>query len=520
MVSDPKAGAFETCLQYLQAGADIEEVLRLYPQWADELRPMLAAAQAARRLGADVHTPKAALARSRARFLAEASRRRGSRSGWFVQAPVRLAMAALVVLVVLFFLGGTSIVVSAKALPGEALYPVKLLAEQTRLLFTSDPSRRLQLEQTYDRERVREVDALINRSRRALVNFAGGLVQMQGNEWLVDNIRVIITRDTQIADEVRTGMVVTVRGELGPDGAVIALQVQHREFQITGELQEMAPERWVISGVGIRISPETVVLAPKGPAVPGSRVRVQATQMVGGELQAQVIDVLSIPAVTIAPTMRTSPVPTDTAFVPPAQRQGPTHTTRPEATKELDETSEPPESEQPSKTPKPEETEEEEVEETPKPTKTPKPSETEEPDETPEPSESVEPTRTPRPTETEEEDETPEPTRPPKPTDTPQPDPEPDPDPTEKPKPTETEETEEPPESALIPGAWESWALSTPQSITAALHGGADLGAPSRAVAGPFPVFALAPGVRWSLQRWCAVLWGVQFCGVRRPTRV
>jgi hypothetical protein len=56
--------ALEVCLNALETGADIEAVLNLYPQLADELRPLLEASVQARSLALPA-VPEAVMQRER-----------------------------------------------------------------------------------------------------------------------------------------------------------------------------------------------------------------------------------------------------------------------------------------------------------------------------------------------------------------------------------------------------------------------------------------------------------------------
>ena len=64
--------ALEDCLERLQAGASLEQVLALYPQWAKEMRPLLESALLAWSLRVTAPVPEASMARSRALFIEKA----------------------------------------------------------------------------------------------------------------------------------------------------------------------------------------------------------------------------------------------------------------------------------------------------------------------------------------------------------------------------------------------------------------------------------------------------------------
>jgi hypothetical protein len=388
MEDDRLIDAFADCLDHLQAGASLEQVLALYPELEEELRPMLLTAQAARRIGAGVRVPRAALARSRAGFLSKADQMKAGRSrplAWLTAR--RFALASLMVVLVLAAGMATTLAVSAHALPGDVLYPVKIAAEQTQLLLTEDPARRLELEQSFDRERIVEVDTLIHQASSQNVQFAGGLKEMQGNEWLVGNIRVRVTDSTHIRGVIKPGYYVDVTGRLQPDGVVMAYQIALRTLQLSGQLAILSPGQWRVGNMKVQVTADTAVL---GEPFSGSQAEVQAILLDGGRLQA-VRAVIN--GGTIAPYPNTSTLqPSDTSSPQPSFTAKPTGTRQPQETE-----IEPAE-------PSTEPTEAEGPEDTPKPTRV------DDHHDTPEPTESEDHHRTPQPTEGEDHGETPSPT--------------------------------------------------------------------------------------------------------------
>jgi hypothetical protein len=316
MADDRVLEAFEDCLARLQSGASLEQVLALYPDWRGELRPMLLAAQAARQAGANVRVPRAAIARSRAKFLQKAKPMAAGRSRPAAHLPAwRLALVSLVVVLVLASGMVTTVAVSAQALPGDVLYPLKIATEQTQLLLARSTVRRLELEQSFDRERVTEVDALIHQASSQDVQFAGDLNAMQGNTWQVSNIEIRVTDSTRILSPVKLGYYVDVEGRLQPDGVVMAYQVAPRAVQLSGRLTILAPQLWQVGSVRVQIGADTAL---QGEPFSGSQVVVQAVLLDGGNLQALSAVIQGAPrlpsqiTVTYQPTNTASPQPSAT----------------------------------------------------------------------------------------------------------------------------------------------------------------------------------------------------------------
>jgi hypothetical protein len=97
------------------------------------------------------------------RYLAQGKLPAPATNRWSVFTQKRLAMVALTLVLVLTFLvsSGAGVAVAARnTLPGDTLYSVKTLGEDTRLAFTSDSIAKFDLLATYVMLRFTEIDAL------------------------------------------------------------------------------------------------------------------------------------------------------------------------------------------------------------------------------------------------------------------------------------------------------------------------------------------------------------------------
>jgi len=108
--------------------------------------------------------PNAAI-RGRARFLAQASAMRPRTAPARRVLPVRrvawqFALASLLVLVLLFGGGAGAALAAQQTIPGETLYPVKLLSEDIRLGLTSSPQSEIDLLMEFVGIRVGEINRL------------------------------------------------------------------------------------------------------------------------------------------------------------------------------------------------------------------------------------------------------------------------------------------------------------------------------------------------------------------------
>jgi Domain of unknown function (DUF5667)/Domain of unknown function (DUF5666) len=218
----------EICLRDIENGADIDTVLFRYPEFADELRPILEASARAKSVA--VPDPSIdVVRRNRAKVLQHAAQLREakaqpSRRLWSV--PLRRALVSLAVIAALF-LGSTGLVRAASAtLPGDELYPVKRTWEGLRILFTFDVQARAALEVEHKNERLEELYEVFAEGRSVKVDFAGLVTHQNGDLWLVSKIPVVISAQTDLRDgSAVIGDAVRVRGVTQADGTVLAERV-------------------------------------------------------------------------------------------------------------------------------------------------------------------------------------------------------------------------------------------------------------------------------------------------------
>ena len=384
--------AFDDCLARLSAGESVEACLQPHPDLADELRPMLEAAQLAQ---AASRVPHHAQMRSRARFLAAAAQRRSPRSNVLVGF-LRRSLSTALALFVGFVLGATGLYyASASTLPGDRLYPFKRTLENVRIQLAVDPASRLELEQEYSLRREDETETLLSEGRTAEVNLSGVLASRSDSDWQVGGFTVRVTDDTEVVGDPRIGFYVDVTAELR-EGALTALKIVVLEKELTGELTRSG-NRWAISGVEFAVVPDTIL---NGTVEPGATATARLRTLQSGDVVAVSLTVLApataTPSATASPTPTLAPTNTPTPSATPAREPTrtpePTRTAEPSDTREPTRTLELSETKEPSKTAEPSETKE--------PSKTAEPPKTEEPSKTAEPSKTQEPDRTPEPTHT------------------------------------------------------------------------------------------------------------------------
>ena len=222
--------ALEICLQEVERGADVEAALARYPDLADELRPILESAVDARKMAIPAPS-REVVQRNRARVLRHAAQMREARANssqriWL--ASFRRLAVTLAVLAVLFASGTGLVRAASTTLPGDHLYPVKRTWEDVLVAFTFNVQQRDALEIEHENERLHELQEVFAEGRSAEVDFAGSVTQQNGNEWVVSNVPVTVSSQTEIrGGPIHVGSAVRVKGHTqGSTVVVIAERIE------------------------------------------------------------------------------------------------------------------------------------------------------------------------------------------------------------------------------------------------------------------------------------------------------
>ncbi len=164
--------ALDTSLeQVLRYGASLEVCLRLYPQHAAELEPLLRTALETQR--ALDFTPSAE-GKARARLALEmAMNRHRSRRTWSFLAAMpaqiifryRWATASFAAASLVLLGGAGMVAASSSSMPEEALYPVKRASEQVRAFVTFDTQAKARLYADYADRRTEEMTTMAARGK-------------------------------------------------------------------------------------------------------------------------------------------------------------------------------------------------------------------------------------------------------------------------------------------------------------------------------------------------------------------
>ena len=251
--------ALQHCLDAMRAGADIESCLHRYPDFEDFLRPVLEAAAVLEDVRAE-GVPPQALARSRARLLRRASQLRSvSARSRTPLARARFALASLAVILA-FFLGGQRLwTASAQSLPGDLLYAVKLAGEDLSLRLEKNPAAREQLTSDFEKRRADEVRQLLERQRVTQVRLEGQVTEISLQRWVVAGVPVVVSAQTLVDRGVGLGTTVLVEGETQPEGWLLAARIRLLGFMLIGRVDSISTTTWVVSGMSLQITAETAV---------------------------------------------------------------------------------------------------------------------------------------------------------------------------------------------------------------------------------------------------------------------
>jgi hypothetical protein len=219
----------------------------------------LEAAQALRIYGSTTFVPSEIQEQNKKRLLVSArnykSRRilTGLRPAWWYGIFTLLFLVLLVIGVTLFLSSAVS------ALPGDALYPIKLAVERARLMMVNDPGQHLEIERANDQARLEELASLMALGRKEAITFTGSLVKKEPGAWQVGGIPVQVTNDTQIIGQVKEGISVQVNGFLQSDGQIKADEIRPRQFLITGPLYMSTPNLWHVGTIPVEVNGDTIL---------------------------------------------------------------------------------------------------------------------------------------------------------------------------------------------------------------------------------------------------------------------
>ncbi len=278
MLKDQISRALDVCLQSLQSGMELEHVLNMFPQWRAELSPLIKSAFFVQQMGEAIQVPDAVVSENREAFLLAVQDTIPAARKTRRQLPFRAFLwGVLLTAGLMLCLLGASLLFG-RALPGSIFYPVKESVRQARLLITQSSFERIRLRLAYDQARVAEIGRLKQKAKEVRVSFGGSYTQSPEGNWLVAGLPVSLQAETQWVGNIWSGVYVQVQGVLQKDGAIVVERIQAQQFLVDGVVESMTPERLVLNGTPVMLSPDTLIL---GNLLPG--VRVEAMLLLSSE---------------------------------------------------------------------------------------------------------------------------------------------------------------------------------------------------------------------------------------------
>ncbi len=138
-------------------GKTPEEILRQYPDVADDIRPLLAIACQLQKLPGPSASVSGLIRTMTKLSVQQAGTKTTAKHGkiTFFGRSVLVRVAAVILIV--FIAGWTTVASSAQALPGDILYPIKLFSERVRFFLAIDQENKAELRIVFAEERVKEL---------------------------------------------------------------------------------------------------------------------------------------------------------------------------------------------------------------------------------------------------------------------------------------------------------------------------------------------------------------------------
>ncbi len=244
--NDSFMDVLDECVELLRKGAGINACLERFPEHATTLAPLLATvAQLQELRPVPARAPEMA-AQRRAEFMAATRAlppaRNDASAGlllwWhttiaglvqiFRPATPRAVPVGLMLLLIGFIaaglLGTLGVTASADALPGDLLYPVKTTTEDVRLFLTRNPAARDALAESIAAERRQEAAAIAELQRRVDRLRVEGIIEQVGDDaWMISGLNVRIGPDTRIEGTPRPGARVEAVLNAPGDGSLVAV---------------------------------------------------------------------------------------------------------------------------------------------------------------------------------------------------------------------------------------------------------------------------------------------------------
>ncbi len=233
------------CIDHLLEGESVSACLERYQAHREEIEPLLTVVAVARQADAVPPRLPEAAAKAKADFLAAAASARLNRGRAAVRqrsrprlrlpriswAPVTHAPAwatvAVATLLVLALLTGSTVAASARSLPGDVLYPVKLTVERVQLSLARDPEAKESLQEHFDERHREEAQEVVTRGRVVeRLDFSGMIEAMDAEIWLVGGVTANLDALTEVEGIPAIGARALVEAQVERPGELVARRIR------------------------------------------------------------------------------------------------------------------------------------------------------------------------------------------------------------------------------------------------------------------------------------------------------
>ncbi len=164
-------------LKEIKDGRDVDEKIKEYPEYGDELRELLQITKQFKELP-DVEPDGIAIVRtiSKAKEIFYKRQRISLFKRFFAVQPALIKVFAVIIIIVL--IGGAGLLFSSRSMPGELLYPVKRFSERIQYSLTSSPEGKTVLHIKFAEQRAAELMYTFNKNKK----IDEGLLRVMLNE--------------------------------------------------------------------------------------------------------------------------------------------------------------------------------------------------------------------------------------------------------------------------------------------------------------------------------------------------
>lgn len=145
----------DLAIDKLIGGADIQDIEKAYPEYAEELRPLLEKVLLLQQAPEPNSKPSIQTLIKVASKISAEGKQEKQKIIRFSSRPFLLRIAASIA--ILFFLGWGTVYASSDTVPGDWFYPIKLFTEKVRFLLSVNRENRVELRITYSTERLKEL---------------------------------------------------------------------------------------------------------------------------------------------------------------------------------------------------------------------------------------------------------------------------------------------------------------------------------------------------------------------------